>query len=145
MSEWTLWFPPVASFVFLVLFASVLWVTYSKREKYQDGIKEHSERIYRDFEFFVKIFIALVGAVGYLRLKEFDAAPILARQAMKAIGLLGLLTMTTLALFVICHQGSKIRRWKKVEWDTIIFWQEIWMILSMFVMATALWIAAWRW
>lgn len=145
MNTCGLWLPPAISFAFLAAFAGFHWHSCARREKYEEGTKEHSERIYRDFEFYVKIFIALVGAVGYLRLKEFTSSPELARQGMKAVGLLGLFTMSTLALFVICHQGSKIRRWKKVEWETIIFWQEIWMILSMFAMATGLWVAAWKW
>jgi len=145
MNTWSLWLPPAVSLAFLTAFAALLWRSYERREKYQGGTKEHSERIYRDFEFFVKIFIALVGGVGYLRLKEFAASPELARQAMKAAGLVGLFTMDTLALFVICHQGSKIRRWEKVEWGAIVFWQEIWMILAMFTMATGLWLVAWIW
>ena len=56
---------------------------------------------------------------------------------------LGLFTMNTLALFVICHQGSKIRRWEKVEWRMLPCWLEPWMILAMYVMATALWFVAW--
>jgi len=139
------WLPPAASLAFLTAFAALLWQDYAQRKKYPEGTKEHSERIYRDFEFFVKIFIALVGAVGYLRLKEFAASPELARQGMKGLAWLGLFTMDTLALFVICHQGSKIRRWKEVEWETIHFWQEIWMVLAMFTMATGLWVAAWIW
>lgn len=145
MNTWSFYLPPAVSLAFLTAFAALLWHSCARREKYQERTKEQNERIYRDFEFFVKIFIALVGAVGYLKLKEFAASPELARQGMKAVGLLGLFTMDTLALFVICHQGSKIRRWEKVEWATILFWQEIWMILAMFTMATGLWVAAWRW
>lgn len=144
MNTWSFWLPPALSFAFLGIFAALLWHSYAGKAKYPEGTKEHSERIYRDFEFFVKIFIALVGAVGYLKFKEFPTSPDLARYAMKAVGLLGLFTMDTLALFVICHQGSKIRRWQKVEWGTMFFWQEIWMIFAMFTMATGLWVTVWR-
>ena len=145
MNKWLFWFPPMGSFLFLTTFAVLHWRNSFKQEKHQGETKEHNDNIYRDFEFFVKIFIALVGAVGYLRLREFANSPVLVRQGMKIVGLLGLLTMDTLNLFVICHQGSKIRRWKKIEWGTIFFWQEIWMMLSMFIMATGLWVAAWEW
>ena len=145
MSDWRFWIPLAVSIAVVVVFPVVLWVNYSHRPKYPEGTKEHSERVYRDFEFFVKIFIALVGAVGYLRFKEFGTAPLLARQGMKGVGLLGLLTMSTLTLFISCHQGSKIRRWVKVEWGTVVFWQETWMIVSMCTMAVLLWFAAWLW
>lgn len=145
MNSWAFWLTPILSFLFLVAFVSIHWCWYARLHKYREGTKEHSERIYRDFEFFVKIFMALVAAVGYLRLKEFSASPELTRQGMKAVGYMGFFTMNTLAIFVICHQGSKIRRWRIVEWKTIFFWQEIWMLIAMFGMATGLWYFAWTW
>jgi len=64
---------------------------------------------------------------------------------MQGIGALGMLTMTTLSIFVACHQASKIRRWQKVEWETLPFWQEVWMLFSMYLLGTGLWLAAWLW
>ena len=117
----------------------------ASKPKYDEATTHHSERIYRDFEFFVKIFMGLVAAAGYIKLSYASKNEELARQAMKGVGALGMFTMMTLVVFIASHQGSKIRRWKKVEWDTIFFWQELWMMVSMYLMATALWIVAFLW
>jgi hypothetical protein len=140
-----IWVIPVAVFVFLFVFILILWGWYAKREKYKEGTKEHSERIYRDFEFFIKILVPLIGGLGYIKLTYSASQPALARQAMIGIGALGMFTMFTLAIFIACHQASKIRRWEKVEWETLPFWQEIWMLLCMYSLGVAVWIAAFQW
>lgn len=136
---------PIITFFFLAIFAFFHWRTYSRLPKYSGKSDQHNERIYKDFEFFVKVFIALVGAMGYVRFNYFHKDCELARQAMKGIGGISLLTMITLSIFIICHQGSKIRRWEKIEWKNIIFWQEIWMIIAMFIFASTLWVVANKW
>ena len=145
MNTWKFWLPPLVSLAFLTVFSTILWVSYSRRKKYEPKTKDHSERIYKDFEFFVKVFMALVAGIGYIRLSHLTDMTAVTRQGMKALGLLGILTMTTLAVFVACHHASKIRRWPEVEWETLPFWQEIWMMLAMFAMASGLWVAAWKW
>ncbi len=139
------WIVPLTVFLFLLAFSFVLWTWYARLEKYEEGTKEHSERIYRDFEFFTKILIALVGALGYVRFTYFAKDPMLARQAMVGIGALAMFAMVTLGIFVACHQGSKIRRWKTVEWKTLFFWQEVWMLLAMYCLAAAVWVTAFVW
>lgn len=141
----TIWLVPTIVLLFLLTFVVVLWNWYSRRAKYSDPTTDHSERIYRDFEFFIKIIVPLVGGLGYTKLTFGVDQPEVARQAMRGIGALGMLAMTTLSIFVACHQASKIRRWQKVEWKTLLFWQEVWMLLSMYLLGTGLWIAAWRW
>lgn len=136
---------PLIFLLILVIFAYFKWKFYSKLPKCSNGSDQHNERIYKDFEFFVKVFIALVGAVGYLRIEIFHKNEELARQAMIGIGSISLVTMTTISIFIICHQGSKIRRWEKVEWKYMLFWQEIWMVISMYLLATSLWITAFLW
>ena len=105
-----IWIIPVAVFVFLVTFVSILWSWYAKRGKYEEGTKEHSERIYRDFEFFIKILVPLIGGLGYIKLTYSALQPAVTREAMIGIGALGMFTMFTLAVFIACHQASKIRR-----------------------------------
>ena len=139
------WIVPLTALLFLLTFSVTLWIWYARLEKYPEGTKEHSERIYRDFEFFTKILIALVGALGYVRLTYLPDDPILGRQAMIGIGALAMFTTVTLGIFVACHQGSKIRRWKTVEWKTLPFWQEVWMLLAMSFLGMAVWVTAFRW
>lgn len=141
----TIWLVPTIVLLFLLTFVVVLWSSSSRRAKFPDPTTEHSDRIYRDFEFFIKILVPLVGGLGYIKLTFGVDQPAVAREAMQGIGALGMLTMTTLSIFVACHQASKIRRWPKVEWDTLPLWQEVWMLLSMYSLGTGLWFAAWLW
>jgi hypothetical protein len=64
---------------------------------------------------------------------------------MIGIGALAMFTTVTLGIVVACHQGSKIRRWKTVEWKTLPFWQEVWMLIAMFFFGVAVWVTAWIW
>ncbi len=136
---------PLLILIFLVLFTFFQWRIYSRLPRLSGESDQHNERIYKDFEFFVKIFISLVAGIGFVKFNYFEKNPDLARQAMEGIGVIALLTMMILSIFIICHQGSKIRRWKKVEWKDIFFWQEIWMIICMYSFASALWIIAFKW
>ena len=137
---------PILILVFLFFFTFSHWRKCSKHStKTYENYDQHNKRIYKDFEFFVKVFIALVGAIGYIRLNYYDENQELARQAMQGIGIIALLTMTFISIFIICHQGSKIRRWKVVEWKNLIFWQESWMLISMYSFAVLLWIVSNKW
>ena len=138
---------PILIFVFLFFFTFFQWRIYSKQLKIEvsENYDQHNERIYKDFEFFVKVFIALVGAVGFVRFNYYEENQEVAREAMRGIGAIALLTMISISIFIICHQGSKIRRWKKIEWRHLIFWQELWMIISMYFFATTLWIVSNKW
>jgi cell division protein FtsW (lipid II flippase) len=107
---------PLATLLFLLIFASLQWIIYSRITKIEGETQYHNERIYKDFEFFVKVFISLVAGFGFIRFSCFQANPELSRQAMKSIGGIAILTMVIISIFIICHQGSKIRRWKTVEW-----------------------------
>lgn len=141
---------PILILVFLFFFTFFQWRTYSIRQpkvevKESGNYDQHNERIYKVFEFFVKVFIALVGAVGFVRFNYYEEKQEIARQAMQGIGAIALLTMTSLSIFIICHQGSKIRRWEKVEWKHLIFWQELWMVVAMYFFASVLWIVSNKW
>jgi len=133
-------------FGFLFFFAFFQWRNYSKLTKLTGNYDQHNERIYKNFEFFVKVFIALVGAMGFIKFNYLEEENNeVVRQAMLGIGAIALLTMISISIFIICHQGSKIRRWKNVEWKNLIFWQEPWMIISMYLFASILWIVANKW
>ena len=148
------------------------------QERQQRGQErqQHNERIYRDFEFFVKIFMALVAAVGYITFNEHSwfhehttgqvvsgsqqagstaqasesttidpTAQNTAGYAKCCIAVLGSFTMFTLAVFVIFHQASKIRRFDKDDRKSCSYWLhwlEPYMILAMLSMAGGLWYLA---
>lgn len=128
---------PIAILLFLVLFAGILlpWQATSVTDRGRDT-KEHSERIYKDFEVYLKVTLGLVAAFGYIRLDKFTTQPELARQALQVVGGVSLLVMATFCIFIICHQASKIRRWKNIEWPKAIFWQELWACLAMWLFSS---------
>ena len=134
---------PIA-FLLLLVFTKKLWALVNLKDKVDEGTKDHNDRIYRDFEFFVRIFLVLGAGLGFVRLQSSADLP-LQRQAMIGIAAVGMVVMLTLAVFIACHQASKIQRWKKVRWEEWWHWQEIWMMLAMFVLSSGLWIVAWIW
>lgn len=141
-----LWLPPVLAFVFLAGFAAVLWYRQQKSTKDKGGdTTAHSERIYKSFEFFVTISLAIVGGLGYVRLELFKGQEHVARQAMFGLGLLALVVSFFISLFVIIHQGSKLRRWKDVEWEKWPFWLEFWMAIAVMTVGSLIWFAANVW
>lgn len=137
---------PIAILAFLVLFASVLfWIQAHSPGDRGGDTKDHNERIYKDFEMYLKVTLGLVAAFGLIRLDKFSVQPELARQALQLVGGISLLVMTIFCIFVICHQGSKIRRWEKIEWEGVVFWQELWACVAMWVLSSGVWVAAFVW
>jgi hypothetical protein len=138
--------PPVGILTFWITFASILWPWQARNGKDKGGPTDaHSERIYKDFEFSFKAFLPIIGGFGYVRLEKYQGKEDLARHAMIGLGAIGLGVAWIFGLFIICHQGSKLRRWEDIEWAKMPFWQEIWMCVAMLGFASALWIAALQW
>ncbi|MBA4320247.1 MAG: hypothetical protein C0412_17760 [Flavobacterium sp.] len=125
------------------MYISGLWYALTKVPKLPRSIRstnDLSDRIYRNFEFFIKIFLALAGGYGLIKFKY--AKHIFAAQAQIGIGLIGLITMASLVLSVASLQGWKIPRWDEVNWKLIWTWQEIYMMLAMYALSCMLWVAA---
>lgn len=109
------------------------------------SIRFHNERIYKDFDFFLTVILAIAGALGYLGV-SLDASGPSKIKAMQGLGAFGLLVSFAFSFFIICHQSSKIRRWKKsFSWHDVFFWEEFWMIVVMLFASTGVWIVAWTW
>jgi hypothetical protein len=139
--------PPIAVLCFWVVYAAILW-PWQARSHSPDKDKPtdaHSERIYKDFEFFMSAYLAIVGAFGYIRIEKFQGNEQLIRHAMVALGAIALGVAWLFGIFVLCHQGSKIRRWGSIEWAKIFFWQENWMCIGMLGFASLVWVAAFIW
>jgi hypothetical protein len=137
---------PLACLGFLLVFAVVLFWLQAHSTKERGGVTtQHSDRIYKDFEMYLKVVLGLVTAFGYVRFNVYQDKPMLARQALIGIGAIALFVMVIFCLFVICHQGSKIRRWENIEWKLSPFWQENWACLAMWVFSSAIWVASFRW
>ena len=137
---------PIGLLVFFVIFAWVLfsWQAQSTSDRKQET-KEHSERIYKDFDMYLKVALGLSAAFGYIRFEKYKDNAELARQGLHVVGAIALLVMVIFCIFILCHMGSKLRRWENIEWKMIIFWQELWACLAMCVFSSGIWVAAYIW
>ena len=141
--------PPLTILLFILLFISRLWMRLDKLPKItndsSNSSRDLNDRIYRNFEFFVKIFLALVGGFGFVKFTYGLTQTLLAQKMLVGIGLIGMITMVALVLSVASIQGWKILRWNPVLWGLLWTWQEIYMMSAMYILATALWIAVILW
>lgn len=138
---------PTVAVLFLVAFAIILW-PWQARTCSEDRGKEtegHSERAYKSFEFFVKVMLVIVAGLGYLHVGKFPAPVKVIRQAELSLGWAAIGVATSLSLFIIIHQGSKLRRWEGIEWAKMPFWLEIWMCIAMMTFGIATWAVAHLW
>ena len=139
---------PIACLAFLVAFAGILlpWQARSTKDK-KEPTKEHSERIYKDYDMYLKVVLALVAGFGYVRFERVakPETEAIGREALLLIGGMSLLVMLTFCIFVICHMGSKLRRWENIEWGKAFFWQELWACISMWLFSAGIWVAAVKW
>ena len=146
MSQFLLYFPPIIILLGLILFASMLWSKQVKsvQDRGKDT-KDHSERIYKLFDFYIKVMLAITGGMGFVRWKIFETSPELGREAMIGLGGISLGVMTMFVIFLWCHQGSKLRRWENIEWKMMPYWQELWMGLGMYLYGALLWFVGRLW
>lgn len=146
MHNYVIYGVPIAAFVFLFTFAAIDFYRQARSMADRGSeTKEHSERIYKDFEMYLKVTLGLVAAFGYIRLDKYLDQQELARQALQVVGGISMMVMATFCIFVICHQGSKIRRWKVIEWQGMLFWQELWACFAMWLFSSGIWVAAYIW
>jgi len=97
----------------------------------------HNNTIYRLFEFYVKVILALFGGVAYLMIQKNPPAAI----AGPLLNLAGWLTVLVTFLFSVLvwgHQKSKVEKWtRRYSWYEPLFWNECWLIAS--AVALAVW------
>lgn len=137
---------PIITFVFLALFAGIIipWQAKSQNDRGGDTTA-HSDRIYKDFEMYLKVTLGLIAAFGYIRIDKYDDNLEIARQALILIGGIALFVMAIFCIFIISHQASKVRRWENIEWGKALFWQELWACLAMWLFSSGIWVAANVW
>jgi hypothetical protein len=138
-----MWLPLVGALLILVVPISLTWKAAKQDRSRQGeaGIELHNERIYKDFEFYIKVFLALGAALGYVQL-ESNADPPLISEFTLLIAGAGLITMWAIAMSGASHQASKILRWKTVDFKHVWRWQETWLLLGMFFLAAGMWLWA---
>ena len=139
--------PPLCILAFLAIFAGILlpWQSRSTADKglSTDG---HSDRLYKDYDLYLKATLALLGGFGYVYFGgPKDPPPWIEFRVASApllVAAVALLVMCTISIFVICHLGSKLRRWKSIEWPKAFFWQELWACISMWLLSSGIWVCA---
>jgi hypothetical protein len=102
-------------------------------------VEYHNLAIYRDFEFFFKVTLAIVGGIAFVATRP--AADITERSAilMALGGWLELLAGIIFSGFVFFHQKSKVERWEsRYAWWQPLTWQEFWMVATMLVVSFTL-------
>ena len=97
-------------------------------------IEYHNNAVYRIFEFFEKIALALLGGLAYL-----SQAPQMSPRTLvlvRAGGWLLLLSSALLSIGIFSHQKSKIRRWpRRFRWHEPLIWFELWLVQGMLLVA----------
>ena len=144
---WPLWvWLPFIIIFLLCIYASIAFrVQNNSRADKGKDTTAHSERIYKDFEMYLKVNLGLVAAIGYSQITEVKT---LSKWELGNIQLMiasmSLLVMVTFSIFIISHQSSKIRRWWSVEWKTMFFWQELWACFSIWAFSSGVWWYCWK-
>ena len=103
----------------------------------------HNSSIYRDFSFFYKVTLAVIGGVFLLACKG-ECANIDDSTVAALIRLAGYLQFASgllFSFFIFAHQKSKIEHWKpgkRYGWGQIILWQETWMVVAIIAVSATL-------
>ncbi|WP_298423208.1 hypothetical protein [uncultured Kordia sp.] len=90
-------------------------------------IKYHNESVYKAFEFYIKIVLAIFGAIGIASVsKEYNEANII--SIIEYLGYGTLIITLLFAFMYVSHQKAKIERWKKrFKWFEPLMWNECWL------------------
>ena len=104
----------------------------------QRSIQYHNEAIYKDFTFFIKVTLVLMGGVAYLLIN-----PPKSHESMKQLLVFAALFQFVIgilfAILILFHQKSKIERWeRKPKLLEPLLWEECWIVMSMIVISSNL-------
>jgi hypothetical protein len=130
----------------MMLLRQANWLSPSKRrfaarggEKRSEELKYHNEAIYRDFEYFFKVTLAILGGIAFVATREKVTAAEVTTLLLSSAGGLQVVAGVIFALFIFFHQKSKIERWDDYfSWWEPVFWQECWMVVSMFAVSAGI-------
>lgn len=107
-------------------------------ERRSQEIEYHNNAVYRDFEYFFKVTLGILGGVAYVStaasVRSTDAVNLLIRLG----GPLQLASGIVFSLFVFFHQKSKVERWtERFLWWKTVTWQECYMVVAMIAISSA--------
>jgi len=101
-----------------------------KDELRSSQIEYHNNAIYKAFEFYIKMMLALLGGISFILLTKQDNSNNENINILIQCGGIFIFCITLLfCMLVIGHQKAKIERWtKKFKWHEIIWWNELWFV-----------------
>lgn len=99
-------------------------------------IEYHNNAIYRDFEFFFKVTLGIIGGMAFIATREKSGSPETVAYLIKTGASLQIVAGFLFSIFIIAHEKSKIERWtvRFSLWDTLT-WQECWMVVAIFLIS----------
>ena len=101
-------------------------------EKRFEEITYHNNAIYKDFGFFIKITLAILGGASYIALKGEKESIESVKILFELGGGIQVLIGALFSVFVFFHQKAKIERWpNRFSCFDIALWQETWMVIAM--------------
>ncbi|MCL1967961.1 MAG: hypothetical protein FWF65_00100 [Bacteroidetes bacterium] len=128
--------------LFVIVMLSFRWQNFEKSgERKNDWrklepdllssqIEYHNNAIYKAFEFYIKIMLALLGGISFIALKKPDNT-LNVNVLIQCGGMINLGVTFLFCMLVIGHQKAKIERWKKrFKCHEIIFWNELWFVCT---------------
>jgi hypothetical protein len=99
-------------------------------------IEYHNNAIYRAFEFYIKITLAVFGGMAYVVTSDKVSAKNVVHTLLDAGSWLLLASAIVFSLVVAMHQKSKIERWgKPYAWWEPLLWIEFTLITAMVTVA----------
>jgi hypothetical protein len=92
-------------------------------------VQYHNESVYKAFEFYIKVTLAIFGAIGIASVSVSENYN--PKNVVLIIEYLGYITLGITFLFgfiYISHQKAKIERWdRRFRWFEPLLWNECWL------------------
>jgi hypothetical protein len=121
-----------------------------KNYKFDDDtwkqIQYHNERIYHNFEFFIKVTLAIAGGLAYLVINKVTGNNELLAYVVRVGALFELLTGLLVSLAIFFHVKSKIARYETPPRKIFIKmwgWLEPYIVLFILLSSIGIFIVAW--
>jgi hypothetical protein len=95
-------------------------------------IEYHNNSVYRAFEFYIKITLAVFGGMAYVVTSDKVSAKAIVHTLLDAGSWLLLAAGVVFSVVVFMHQKSKIERWQtRYEWWESLMWIEFPFVAAM--------------
>ena len=129
----------ISTIIFLLIMALFRYLNFHKKgsrksnwreltpELRSSEIQYHNEAVYKAFEFYIKIVLAIFGAIGLASVtKEYNTDNI--KLIIEYLGYTELGITILFCVIYLSHQKAKIERWeRRFRWFEPLIWNECWL------------------